>query len=45
MTEAKETDEELVIPKRCFESAVKQLTSDILAREKFNYERFQHLIS
>lgn len=39
MKEARETDDEIVVPKSCFDSAIKQLTSDILAREKFNYER------
>ena len=39
--EASETEESIVVPKKTWELAVKTLSSDILAREKFDYERYR----
>ena len=38
--EARETEEEIVIPKKTWETAIKALSSELLAREKFDYERY-----
>lgn len=37
--DSEQTDESIIVPKKTWEAAIKTLSSDILAREKFDYER------